>query len=111
MAIEFRTYLVDDLELTQHSREVIADETIRFSVGNRSWEIDLTSANKERLLASLGPYQRAGRRLRTGRPRPVAARRRSAEIRTWAKTKGLPVSENGRIPAGVIASYEKDNPG
>ena len=40
------------------------------------------------------------------KPRTVAGRQESAEIRKWAQEAGLKVSGRGRIPASVIARYE-----
>ena len=48
---------------------------------------------------------RAGRTKR----RTTAHRRRSAEIRAWAKRSGMEVSDRGRIPAEVISQYEANH--
>jgi hypothetical protein len=34
------------------------------------------------------------------------SREKSAEIRQWARTQGLPVSERGRIASTVVEKYE-----
>jgi Lsr2 protein len=33
-------------------------------------------------------------------------RRRSGDIRAWAKDAGIQVSDRGRIPASVVAQYQ-----
>jgi len=112
MAQKVQIVLTDDLD------GAAADETVTFALDGTSYEIDLTSANAERLRAAIAPYVAAGRRAAGPRGRSAApgrsARRRGARrstsdaaaIRTWAKVNGHPVSERGRIPAPVRAAYE-----
>ena len=38
--------------------------------------------------------------------RTVARRQESAEIRAWAKGRGYPVNERGRIPAEIVQEYQ-----
>jgi nucleoid-associated protein Lsr2 len=33
-------------------------------------------------------------------------RERSGDIRAWANGQGIPVSERGRIPAGIVEQHE-----
>jgi hypothetical protein len=105
MAQKFELFLVDDLDGGK------ADETVRFSFDGRSYEIDLSAANAERLRASLQPFVAAARNARpadrrsAGR-RTTGSRARSAEIRTWARTRGINLSERGRIPAAVVELYD-----
>ena len=96
MAQKFESFLIDDLDGGK------ADETVRFSFDGRSYEIDLSAANAERLRASLQPFVAAACKARpagrrgAGRRTP-GSRTRSAEIRTWARTRGIKLSERGRI--------------
>lgn len=46
----------------------------------------------------------------SGAPRPARSGASTAEIREWARTFGLKVSDRGRIPAEVVASYEREHP-
>ena len=87
-----------------------ADETVRFGIGGTEYEIDLSKKNARALRRRLAPFmdhaRKAGRgpRRRTGRT--AASRERSADIRAWAKTNGITVSDRGRIPASVAEQYE-----
>lgn len=87
-----------------------ADETVRFGIGGAEYEIDLSKKNARALRRRLAPFmdhaRKAGRgpRRRTGRS--AASRERSGDIRAWAKTHGITVSDRGRIPASVVEQYE-----
>lgn len=108
MAMIIRKYRVDDLELlTDPGTDVEAGRTVRFGIDGDEWAIDLSRENEAKLIEFLGPFKRAGRRVKgRSRSRPVADRRRSAAIREWAKAHGHHVSPKGRIPASVLAEYE-----
>lgn len=41
------------------------------------------------------------------RSRAASSRERSADIRAWAKARGIKVNERGRIPATVVEEYER----
>ena len=108
--------LVDDLDGSA------ADETVRFSLGKETFEIDLSKANAKKLRDSLTVYVNAARKVgrgstrngvrASGRPRGRTGRRSASsatptsEIRAWAKSKGIKVNERGRISADVVAKYE-----
>jgi nucleoid-associated protein Lsr2 len=87
-----------------------AGETVRFGIGGAEYEIDLSKKNARALRRRLAPYmdhaRKAGRgpRRRTGRS--AASRERSGDIRAWAKTHGITVSDRGRIPASIVEQYE-----
>jgi len=87
-----------------------AVETVRFSVGGMEYEIDLNEMNAKKLRERLEPYVEHARKAGRAQPRQAAltapSRPRSdATIRAWAKGRGLPVSERGRVPASVIQQY------
>lgn len=88
-----------------------ADETVRFGVGGADYEIDLSEKNAAKLRRQLAPFVDHARRA-SGQPhRPVrtaASRRRSRDIRAWAQSQGIELSERGRIPAGIAAQYEAE---
>ncbi|MFD0851118.1 Lsr2 family protein [Actinomadura adrarensis] len=104
MAQKVQVLLVDDLDGGE------ADETVSFSVDGASYEIDLSSANAKKLRDSLAPFveksRKAGTTRSRRRQRGASSRERSAEIRAWAKDRGIKVNERGRIPASVIEQYE-----
>src|SRR5215469_9925260 len=85
-----------------------ADETLRFEFGGSAYEIDLSKKNAKAFRKQLAPFVENARKAGRGqrRPRTQSGRRRSSDIRAWAKEQGLAVSERGRIPAGVVEQYE-----
>ena len=89
----------------------LAEETLRFGIDGREYEIDLSRKNAGRFRKQVAPFvdhaRRAGRAAR--RPaRTAASRRRSHDIREWARDQGIELSERGRIPASVVEQYEAD---
>jgi len=88
-----------------------ADETVRFGVGGSEYEIDLSEKNAAKLRKQLAPFVDHARRASGQAHRPVrtaASRRRSRDIRAWARDQGIELSERGRIPAGIAAQYEAE---
>ena len=86
-----------------------AAETVRFGFEGTDYEIDLNAKNAAAFGEQLAPYlqhgRRAGRASSRRARRTAASRRRSGDIRAWAKQQGLAVSERGRIPASVAEQY------
>ncbi|MFJ8661008.1 Lsr2 family protein [Streptomyces sp. NPDC093795] len=110
MAQKVQVLLVDDLD------GVEADETVTFALDGKTYEIDLTAANAEKLRGLLEPYTKSGRRTggRTtggrGKGRAVATGSPdTAKIRAWAKDNGYNVNDRGRVPADIKAAYEDAN--
>ena len=105
MAQRVQTVFVDDLDGSA------AETTVRFGVDGTDYEIDLNAAHAKALGEALEKYIQAGRRVSSGR-RGVRGRRaagatNSAEVRAWARNQGIKVSDRGRIPASVIASFKE----
>jgi hypothetical protein len=108
--------LIDDLDGSQ------ADETLRFSIGRDTYEIDLNKTNAKKLRDALAVYVNSARRVGgRGRPATRAAGGRPrgrgraaasagvatpAQIRAWAKSRGIKVNERGRISSDIVAKYE-----
>ena len=110
MAQKVQVLLVDDLD------GVEADETVTFALDGKTYEIDLTTANADKLRGLLEPYtmggRRTGGRASTGRGkgRAVAGGNKdTAEIRRWARENGHNVNDRGRVPAEIREAYEKAN--
>lgn len=88
-----------------------AEETVQFGVDGRQYEIDLSTANAEKLREALRPYAAAGRRApsksaRTAGPRSsTGSNPETAKIRAWAKENGHQVSDRGRIHQYVKDAY------
>ena len=104
MATRIAVVLEDDLDGGP------ADETVRFGLDGVEYEIDLSKQHARafrRELASFLIHARQAERGRRRRPaRSSPDRRRSGDIRAWAKDAGIQVSDRGRIPASVVAQYQ-----
>jgi len=104
MATKTTVALEDDLDGSP------ANETVRFGLGNAQYEIDLNKKNARAFRKKLAPFVEHARKAapgqRRGPARTTSSRQHSADIRAWAKAKGLAVSDRGRIPASVVNQYE-----
>ncbi len=114
MAQKVTVSLIDDLDGDR------ADETVEFGLDGKSYEIDLSDANAEKLRDALASYvaaaRRPGGRRRSGGNAPAAVARRPSidreqnqAIRDWARKRGMKVSDRGRIPADVLDAYHQEN--
>jgi Lsr2 len=86
-----------------------ADETVRFGLDGVDYEIDLSKQHARAFRRELASFLIHARRAGRGRQRPArgsSGRRRSSDIRAWAKDAGIQVSDRGRIPARVVAQYQ-----
>jgi Lsr2 len=87
-----------------------ADETLRFGLDGTEYEIDLRKNNASTFRRQIAPYiehaRKAGRGQRRRAVRTPSSRKRSDDIRAWAKDQGIAVSERGRIPASVVEQYQ-----
>jgi hypothetical protein len=110
MARKVQVHLLDDIDGTQ------ADETLRFGLDGTSYEIDLSAKHAEKLRAALAKFVLSSRRV--GRSRVAVAPRRAGTgtparvdraqnqaIREWAKSRGIEISDRGRIPAHIVEQY------
>jgi hypothetical protein len=111
MAQQVTVSLVDDLSGSQ------ADETVLFALDGKAYEIDLSSANADKLRDELadfvGAARRAGRGSRSsGGTAPARAasvdREQNQAIREWARQRGMKVSDRGRIPADVAEAHRQE---
>lgn len=106
MARKVQVLLEDDIDGTTGA------ETVLFSLDGKSYEIDLSEKNAEKLREALAPWIGAGRRVSgpaaTAEPRRRVVRRSedTADIRRWAADNDIPVSTRGRISADLRARYE-----
>jgi hypothetical protein len=108
MARKVLVRLVDDLD------DMPGDDvsTVTFALDGATYQIDLSTANAERLRELLGVYVDAGRRTggrrsRSAGPRSAAAAgpAEAPAVREWARAQGHQLSDRGRIPAGIVADY------
>ncbi|MEU5427575.1 Lsr2 family protein [Streptomyces olivoreticuli] len=111
MAQKVQVLLVDDLDGGE------ADETVTFALDGKSYEIDLTAGNADKLRGALADYVKSARRTggRTAGSRGKARAGSTggspdtAKIRAWAKKNGYSVNDRGRVPADIREAYEKAN--
>jgi hypothetical protein len=110
MATQTTVTLVDDLDGSN------ADEQVEFTVDGKSYAIDLSASNSQKLRDVFAPYisaaRRSGGRRRSGaahgttaRPTARTDREQNQAIREWAQKQGLKVSERGRISASVMDAF------
>lgn len=106
MAKRIVVELIDDTDASR------AAETVSFALDGVSYEIDLSEENAAALRSALAPWVESGRR--AGGARKAASKASkgtsdAADIRVWARGKGIEVSERGRIPAEIRAQYLAEN--
>jgi hypothetical protein len=106
MAKSVSVIVTDDLDGSENA------ETVSFSFGGVTYEVDLASKNRAKLEKALAPFIEAGRRVPGGSGRRGGASRQAspsidrAAVRSWARAAGLKVSERGRISANIMRQYE-----
>jgi hypothetical protein len=96
--------ITDDLDGSENA------QTVSFGLDGVTYEIDLAKKNRARLEHVLAPFIEAARRVpRGGRRRGgrgAGAPADRSEVRDWARSAGLQVSDRGRISADIIRRYE-----
>ncbi|MEV8517037.1 Lsr2 family protein [Dactylosporangium sp. NPDC051484] len=108
--------LIDDLD------GGLADESLSFGLDGVQYTIDLSAKNAAELRDVLAPFVAAASKLgrtaaqappaRGGRGRPVlsarAEREQNRAIREWAQSKGLQVSDRGRIRSDIVERFHAE---
>lgn len=90
-------------------------ETIGFGLDGSTYEIDLCDKHAKNLRDSVAQFVGAARKASTragGRGRRASGggdRQRTQEIRAWARSKGIKVSERGRLSSEIVSKYEAAN--
>jgi hypothetical protein len=96
--------IVDDIDGSEGA------ETVTFTFDGQSYEVDLSTKNRDKFQKILQPFvdsgRRAGRQGAARSARTRTSRNNSSAIRSSAAEQGLTVSERGRIPATIVAKYE-----
>ncbi len=106
MAQKVNIVLVDDLDGTE------ATETVSFGLDGTTYEIDLNDANAAALREALSGYVGHARKVTGGGRRArkstgsAASSSHTKDVREWAKSQGMDVSERGRISADVQQAYD-----
>lgn len=103
--------LVDDID------DDPATETVRLSYRGVDYEVDLSTRNAAALDEALAPYLRSSRRVRRGRTArsstatPGGSAPSPKDVRSWARSQGIEVSERGRVRAEVTRRYQEAHGG
>ncbi|MCW2832110.1 MAG: lsr2 [Nocardioides sp.] len=109
MAQKVSIVLVDDLDGSE------ADETVTFGLDGTTYEIDLTQRNADALREALSGYVGHARKVTGGSRRGRKSSGSSGgstsasntkDVREWARSQGMEVSERGRISADVQQAYD-----
>ena len=85
--------------------------TIEFSVGNKSYSLDLSKKHAEEFHKALEKYTSVAAKV-GGRAAAKAPRGRKtdlAAVRAWAEANGYKVAARGRISAEIQEAYDKAN--
>ena len=104
------TQYFDDIDGTPLTDDQV--NTVRFSVDDSDYVIDLSEDNATQFLELLAPYVKAAR------PAPVARKSRtratggakrsnSRRIRQWAQGQNIEVSDRGTIPKHIVEAYNQ----
>ena len=107
MAQMIQTLYIDDLDGGE------AEGTVSFGLDGADYEIDLSAAHAKALRKAAEKYIKAGRKAgsstrRSGRTnaRGRAGGPNPAEVREWAKSQGVKVSDRGRVPTDLIIKFK-----
>lgn len=107
MAKQTQTILIDDIDGSP------AQQTIRFSFDGVNYEIDLSEHNANGFRDSMRHWIEHARRGGATRRRSAAAASANREelqrIREWARSRGMQVSDRGRIAASIRNQYYAEN--
>jgi len=100
--------LVDDIDGSD------ADETVRLSYRGVDYEVDLSARNAAALDEALAPYLEVARRVEVSRRRPAkssTAAPNPKDVRSWARSEGIAISDRGRVPGDVTRRYREAHGG
>ena len=92
-------------------------DTVTFAFEGIEYQVDLSESNAKKLKKALDPYisaaRKTGGRRSSGRRSSASSSRSSssdtAAIREWARSRGLQVSERGRVPQSLRDQYAAAN--
>jgi len=108
MANKVVVQLVDDIDGGP------AAETIAFALEGVNYEIDLSAEHAAELRDAFAQWVGNSRRIggrkttRAGSAKAAPARSDAGKIREWARSRGIDVSERGRIPAELHERYLRE---
>lgn len=109
MAQKMLVVLEDDIDGSE------AVETVAFTVDGVAYEIDLNTDHAQQLRDAFAPWltraRRVGGRRSTRRGATSTSSNHLAEVRAWAKARGLQVAERGRVSQDVQDAYRAAHAG
>ncbi len=85
---------------------------VSFSYDGVEYSIDLSNKNKTAFDKVMKPYLEAGSKVggrRTGSRRSAGSGSKRPDlnnVRSWAKSQGMKVSDRGRVSAEVLAAFD-----
>lgn len=88
-----------------------AEETVRFGLDGKFYEIDLSAGNAAQLRDAVRPFTNQARQVQTGKrakaPKGASSQHKgeTAKVRAWAQENGYDVAERGRIHQHIINAY------
>jgi hypothetical protein len=108
--------LLDDVEYAE-GHEVEATETRELTVGGVRYRTVLCEANAKDFDADMERWTEHAEKITgshsSGKSKAVGATKskpkgddRSVQVREWARTQGMQVSDRGRLPAEIVAAYD-----
>jgi hypothetical protein len=107
MAQKIQTLYIDDLDGGK------AEGTVRFGLDGTHYEIDLNAAHAKALRKAVDKYVQAGRKVGSSTRRSARTNGRGrpggpnpSEVREWAKSQGVKVSERGRVSTDLIVKFK-----
>ena len=104
MVQKVHVVLVDDIDGGD------AAETVSFAFDGTAYEIDLSAAHATQFRSAMKPWIDNGRKVsNTKSTRYKRGNSDVAKIRAWAKSRGMDVSERGRISATVREAYNDEH--
>lgn len=120
MADKIVRSIIDDME----EGEVEAEARVPFSLEGKDYLIDLSTKNLTKLRAQLAPYvahaRPAGKQRKASTSTPSVKAKQTGsgldkdqldQVRVWARTKGMQVSDRGRVSADIRKAYEEAHAG
>ncbi|MFI6052753.1 Lsr2 family protein [Streptomyces violascens] len=107
MAQKIVTIYTDDLT-GEESAEAATHQIV---IDGVAYEVDLGPDSYDKLMEAVGPFLKAGRRVRGSRGKATSTRQAggtdTAVVRAWAKENGYDINDRGRVPAEIREAYNK----
>lgn len=80
--------------------------TRKFSIGPRTWEIDLTDQSFAQLEKAVARYTKVAREVTPTKQGSYEGVDQGA-VRSWAQENGYDILSKGRVPLSIVEAYRK----